>query len=165
MLVWHCIPWPGLRGKESKTYRRGAQCNPGTPHQSRLVQCGRQRRHLQGVQLQGLQPGNADRENMAELVTVKHDQWMGSAARCCCCCCCCVPWLILIVIAVNAFGSKHWSRVCEPVFPLRRPRSFVFSLVAVAFWIPTSTCGSGRKKQCCAKYTCTTSNHTSNKIS
>ena len=26
-------------------------------------------------------------------------------------------------------------------------------------------CGSGRKKQCCAKYTCTTSNLTSNKIS
>ena len=26
-------------------------------------------------------------------------------------------------------------------------------------------CGSGRKKQCCAKYTCTTSNLTSNEIS
>ena len=27
-----------------------------------------------------------------------------------------------------------------------------FSLVPAAFWIPIGTCGSGRKKQCCAKY-------------
>ena len=40
------------------------------------------------------------------------------------------------------------------VFPLCRPGSFVFSLVAAAFSIPTGTCVSGRKKQCCAKYTC-----------
>ena len=44
-------------------------------------------------------------------------------------------------------------------------QSFVFSLVAVAFLIPTDTCGSGRKKQCCVKYACTTSNLTSNKTS
>ena len=43
--------------------------------------------------------------------------------------------------------------------------SFFFLLVAAAFWIPTGMCGSGRKKQCCAKYACTTSNLTSNKIS
>ena len=48
-------------------------------------------------------------------------------------------------IAVNPF--------CEPVFPICRLRSFVFSLVAAAFWIPASTHGSRRKKQCCAKYT------------
>ena len=40
-----------------------------------------------------------------------------------------------------------------------RPGSFVFSLVAAELWIPTGTCGSGRKKQCCVKYACTTSNH------
>ena len=45
------------------------------------------------------------------------------------------------------FGSKPSSKVCEPVFPLCRPGSFVFSLVAAAFWIPTGKCGSGRKKQ------------------
>ena len=56
----------------------------------------------------------------------------------------------------NPFGSKPWSRVCEPVSPLCRPGSFVFLLVVAAFWVPTSTCGSGRKKQCCAKYACTT---------
>ena len=50
-------------------------------------------------------------------------------------------------------------------FPsLCRPGSFVFSLMAAAFLIPTSTCGNGRQKQC-AKYTCATSNLTSDKIS
>ena len=46
----------------------------------------------------------------------------------------------------------HRLPVYEPVFPLFRPGSFVSSLVAAAFLIPTDTCGSGRKKQCCAKY-------------
>ena len=43
--------------------------------------------------------------------------------------------------------------------------SFVSLLVAAAFLSPTNTCGSGRKKQCCAKYACVTSNLTSNKTS
>ena len=57
------------------------------------------------------------------------------------------------------------SLVCEPVFPLCRLGYFVFSLVPGAFWIPIGTCGSGRKKQCCAKYACTTSDLTSDEIS
>ena len=36
------------------------------------------------------------------------------------------------------FRSKPQSSVCEPVFPLCRPESFGFSLVAAAFWIPTA---------------------------
>ena len=46
-----------------------------------------------------------------------------------------------------------------------RSESFIFSLVAAAFWIPNGMCGSRRKKQCCVKYTCVTSNLTSNEIS
>ena len=37
-----------------------------------------------------------------------------------------------------------------------------FSLTAAAVWIPTGMYGSRRKKQCCAKDACTTSNLTSN---
>ena len=51
-------------------------------------------------------------------------------------------------------------------FPYKcRPGSFVSLLVAAAFLIPTDMCGSGRKKQCCAKYACMPSNLTSSKIS
>ena len=67
-----------------------------------------------------------------------------------------VNWLTCI--AVNPCWSKPLSRVCEPVFPLCRPGSFIFSLVPEAFSIPINTCGSRRKKQCCAQYACTASN-------
>ena len=40
-----------------------------------------------------------------------------------------------------------------------------FLLVAATFSIPTSMCGNRRKKQCCAKYACMTSNLTSDEIS
>ena len=50
-------------------------------------------------------------------------------------------------------------------FPYEGGGLLFFSLVAAAFSIPTGICGSGRKKQCCVKYTCTTSNLTSNEIS
>ena len=48
------------------------------------------------------------------------------------------------------FGSKPYSRLSEPVFPLCRLGSFVvFFIGGTAFWIPTGMCESGRKKQCC----------------
>ena len=62
-----------------------------------------------------------------------------------------------------------WGENLNPefvnLFPLCRLGSFVFLLVAAAFSIPTGRCVSGRKKQCCAKYTHATSNLISDEIS
>ena len=53
---------------------------------------------------------------------------------------------ICITQLSTPFGSKPQSRVCEPVFPLCRPGSFVSSLVAAAFFLfqPTHVAVEGR---------------------
>ena len=70
-----------------------------------------------------------------------------------------------VFIAVNPFWEWTLVQSLWTCISLMQARVFCFLLVAVAFWIPTSTCGSGRKKQCCTKFTCVTSELASNKIS
>ena len=69
-------------------------------------------------------------------------------------------------IAVNPFGELALVQSLWTCISLMQARVFscFVLLMAAAFWFPTSTCGSGRKKQC-EKYTCLTSNLTFNKIS
>ena len=77
-----------------------------------------------------------------------------------------------------AHACTHTCHSCQPLLGVNLSPEFVnlyfpyagqvlsfFLLVAAAFSIPTGTCGSGRKKQCCAKYTCATSDLTSREIS
>ena len=82
-------------------------------------------------------------------------------------------------ICTHACTHTHHS--CQPLLGVNLSPEFVhqyfpyagqilfflfflfFLLVAAAFWIPTGTCGSGRKKQC-AKYICATSDLTSREI-
>ena len=80
------------------------------------------------------------------------------------------PWTCPLrdSIAVNPFWEWTLVQSLWTCISLMQARVFFlvfFSLVAAAFWIPMNTCGSGRKKQCCAKYTCATSNLTSDEIS
>ena len=87
-------------------------------------------------------------------------------------------WLCTAKFPCPSSDKANHSHSCQPILGVNLNPEFVnlsfpyadrglsfFSLAAAAFWIPTGTCGSGRKKQCCAKYTCAASDLTSSKIS
>ena len=81
-----------------------------------------------------------------------------------------VGWGVVVVLRIILHHS------CQPLVGVNLSPEFVnlyflyagwgpvFWLIPAAFLIPISTCGSGRKKQCYAKYACTTSNLISDEI-
>ena len=76
-----------------------------------------------------------------------------------------LPHVSTSCLFASIFGSgKSFVCSCQPLLGVNLSPEFVtvyfpyagwglsfFLLVAAAFWIPTSMCGSGRNKQCCAK--------------